>query len=157
MSFLRFVGRSRVYGSLLCALLILILTGGAEVAWAQTKDTTVNQLTELAGLRTCFVVSDRLDKRTTLIKEMNKQNPEWQVIESAADAEFFLETRVISVETEVDATRPITTSELVVYVKRDGRRVIVWQEEERDADTIRSNESNLVRHLVKALKWVNTK
>lgn len=157
MNILKNIGWRRIYGSGLCAVLILGLSGGVDVSWAQTKDATINQVAELAGLRTCFVISDRLDKRTTLIKELNKQNPEWLVIESAADAEFFLETRVISVETDLDATRPITTSELVVYVKRAGQRVIVWQEAERDDDTIRTNEANLVRHLVKAIKRIKTK
>ena len=124
---------------------------GTGVVLAQSNKPAVDQASELAGLRTCFVISDRLDGRARLIKEMEKQHPEWDVIESAADAQFFLESRVVDVDSDNDPTAPVATTELVAFIKRDGQRVVVWQEQERDDDTPRSNEANLIRHLVKAL------
>lgn len=125
---------------------------GFVSAQSRPKAPTVNEAGRLVGLRTCFVISDRLDKRELLLRELAKQFPEVQVIESAADADFVLESRVVDIESDDDPTRPITTSELVAYIKPNGQRVVVWQELERDDDTIRTNEKNLVRHLVKAIR-----
>lgn len=131
---------------------VLAFAGFAQAQFKAGKVPTVNEAGRLVGLKTCFVISDRVDKREMLVRELNKQFPEVQVIESAADADFFLESRVIDIDSENDATRPVTTSEIVGYIKQNGQRVVVWQEMERDDDTPRSNESNMVRHLVKAIR-----
>lgn len=121
-------------------------------AQAQYQKPTVNQTKELVGLRTCFVISDTVANRALLIKELNKQYPQVQVVDWAADAEFFLESREIDegYTPSLDEADDKTT-ELVAYVKRSGQKVIVWTEWEANDDTIRTNENNLVRHLVKAI------
>jgi hypothetical protein len=124
-----------------------ILFLGALGVQAQYQKPTVDQTQQLVGLRTCFVISDTVENRALLIKEMNKQYPQVRVVDWAADAEFFLESRVY----DDGYPDPFKTTELVAYVKRNGQKVVVWTEWESDGDTPRTNEENLVRHLVKAI------
>jgi hypothetical protein len=128
-------------------LSVAMLCLGTLAAQAQYRKPTVDQSQELVGLRTCFVISDTFENRALLVKELNKQYPQVQVVDWAADAEFFLESRVYDDGVPDD----FKTTELVAYVKQSGRKIIVWTEWEADDGTTRTNEQNLVRHLVKAI------
>lgn len=119
---------------------------------AQYQKPTVNKTQELIGLRNCFISSDTVQNRALLIKELKKQYPQVQVVDWAADADFFLETRELDDgHIEPFDETDYKTTELVAYVKRNGQKVVVWTEWESNDDTIRTNENNLVRHLVRAI------
>ncbi len=131
-------------------LLVLLLTG-AGLAVAQGVPTS-GHLTGLAGMQNCYLIADSDAARARLVKELKKQAPQLQIVNSPDEAQFFLEYKVLSVESDCDPLTPTTYSEMIAYTMQDGQRITAWSKKQDDEGPSRSNEVNLARNFIKALK-----
>lgn len=133
------------------SVLIVLLLAYAGLAVAQNVPTS-GHLADLAVMQKCYLIADSDAARARLVKELKKQAPQLQIVGSPDEAQFFLEYKVLEIESDDEPLTPTTTSEMTAYTMQDGRRIIAWSKKQDDEGPSRSNEVNLVRNFIKALK-----
>jgi hypothetical protein len=131
--------------------LIVVLLACAGLALARDSP-AIGTIADIVGMENCYLIADSTKARERLVKELKKQAPRRKIVGSPDEAQFFLEYKVLRIDSSEDATAPVTYSEMTAYTVKDKQRVIAWSKKQDNEGPSRSNEVNLVRNFVKALK-----
>jgi hypothetical protein len=108
-------------------------------------------IADVKNLQKVYLIADSTDARKLILNELKKY-PNLTVVNSPDEAEFFVEYKVLRQETgQTSLNITVDTSEMVVYILRDKRRVVAWSKTETSGIS-RPNEVNLIRNFLKALK-----
>lgn len=108
-------------------------------------------IADVKSLQKIYLTADSTNARTLILGELKKY-PGLNVVNSPDEAEYFLEYKVLRQETgQTSMNITVDTSEMVVYMLRNGRRRVVWSKTQTSGIT-RPNEVNLTRNFLKALK-----
>jgi hypothetical protein len=130
---------------------MVLLLACAGLAVSQNLLTS-EHLADLASMQNCYLIADSDAARARLVKELKKQAPQFQIVSSPDEAQFFLEYKVLKIESDCHPLTPTTYSEMTAYTMQDGQRIIAWSKKQDDERPSRKNEVNLVRNFIKALK-----
>ncbi len=132
-------------------LLLVALLTCAGLAVSQDLSTSGN-VADMAGMQHCYLIADSAVARARLVKELKKQAPQLQIVGSPGEAQFFLEYKVLEIESDDEPLTPTTTSQMIAYTMQNGQPIVAWSKKQDDEGVSRKNEVNLVRNFIKALK-----
>lgn len=123
---------------------------------AQDKLPEYGSVADVKDLHKLYLGSDSTDARKLILRELKKY-PDLTVVDSPDDAEYFMDYKLLRQQTgQTSMNVTVETSEMVVYILRDKRKVIAWSKTETSGFS-RPNEVNLTRHFLDALKKARRK
>lgn len=133
-------------------LSVLIISLPIPTFIQEDKLPQYGDIADLKNLQKVYLIADSTDARNLILKELKKY-PVLAVVNSPAEAEFFLEYKVVRHEGSSTGLKvPITASEMVAYTSKNKSRRVAWSKTEDDAGISRPNEVNLTRNFIKSLK-----
>ncbi|MBX3267235.1 MAG: hypothetical protein KF831_11060 [Acidobacteria bacterium] len=132
-------------------LLLLLLCG---VAGAQNELPEIGELKEALGKSLIYVIADG-EARTAVLNAIKKHD-ELELAESADAAELLIEYKKVSTQ-NFGFGGTTETGQIYVYVLRDGKRVIVWEDSGTGGGFKGDTARRLINRFFRDLERLNKK